>query len=90
MERLTFARRGWPPRLREDGAALAGDGGEEQVEHVLEQVGQRPVGEQRPRGLAEDLQHPVLPLQLLGIDGGLRLDVAQLPGGEDAGAFRRL
>src|ERR1043165_3666021 len=48
-------RAGGAPQ-QQDGAALAGDGGEEQVEHVLEQVGQRPVGEQRPRGLAEDLQ----------------------------------
>jgi hypothetical protein len=97
IERLTLDRSGWPPRLREaltvgsglpfeeqDRAALAGHGGKEQVEHVLEQVRQRPMGEQRPRRLAQHLQHAVLPEQLLRIDGGLGLDVRQLLGREDA------
>ncbi len=100
IEPLTF-RCGGPARLREalidgrwrvaleqqDGRALRRDGVEEQVQDALEQLGQRPVGEERPRRHGEDGEHgDVLARQLVGVHRRPGLEVGQLARVEDAGA----
>ena len=54
---------------------------------MLEQLGQRPVHDERARRLAQDPEHAVLAGQLLHVDRRLGADVRQLLGREDPRAL---
>ena len=76
------------PFQQQDGPPLRGHRLEEQVQDLVEELVQRPMHHELAGRLAQGGQHPVLALQLGGVDRGLGVDVGQLADGEDAGSFR--
>ena len=88
------ARGGLDDRLRgaaleqEDGSPLRRHRLEEQVEDEVEELVERPVDDELGGSLAQDREHPVLPLQVDGVDGRPSGDVAELANGEDTRPLR--